>query len=227
MSTELINALENSVPLGGDTLARKWVLDVNVNYGATGAASWVRVRGVQDQSPSESPETQDSSTYDSGGWKSSAVTAMSWGWELTVMRKVADDGVTYDTAQEYFRSKSAQLGPGNIAEIRAYEWNGVDGPRVQAYQGLVGVSYVEQGGAMEALSSAKIVLTGQGRRLEIAHPGGPVEWVTLTPYTRGVQTIGSDASVLQVVTAGTSGATKPSATTLTDGTVVWKVVQAP
>ena len=77
MST-LITELENPTDLGADTLARKWVLDVDVAYGISGTPSWVRLRGVQDQSPSEDPETQDSSTYDSGGWKSSAVTAMGW-----------------------------------------------------------------------------------------------------------------------------------------------------
>lgn len=168
----LYNALQNPAQLGGDTLARKWVIDVDTAYGTAGAATptWVRIRGIQDQAPSEDPTTQDSSTYDSMGWKSTAVTALGWGWECTVARKAAADGVTYDPAQEYLRHKSLQMGPGNVAHIRAYEWNGIDGPRVQAYEGLVGVAYAEQGGGMDALSTAKITLTGQGARKDIDHP---------------------------------------------------------
>ena len=219
--------LENVTPLGGDTLARKWVIDVNVAYGVSETAEWVRLRGVQDQSPNEEPQTQDSSNYDSGGWTSTAVTAMSWGWEITVTRKADNTGVAYDTAQEYLRGKSLQMGPANVAEVRAYEWNGVDGPRVQAYQGLVGVSYAEQGGAHDALSTAQFTLSGQGRRLDIEHPAGPQTWAANTEYFRGDQVIGSDESVLQATNSGESGSTAPSAATLTDGDITWKVVVAP
>ena len=219
----LVQKLENPDPLGADTLARKWTLDVDVNYGISNTPKWVRIRGIQDQSPSEDPETQDSSTYDSGGWKSTAVTAMGWGWEITVARKTAD-GVVYDTGQEYLRQKSLRMGPANVAHIRAYEWNGLDGPRVQAYEGLVGVAYSEQGGDMTALSSAKITLSGQGRRIDTPHPCGPTAWQSSTPYVVGDQVLVADGSVLQATTAGTSGATMPTKTQLTDGSVTWKVV---
>ena len=95
---------------------------------------------------------------------------------MTVSRKVAADGVTYDIGQEYLRSKSLQIGPGNVAQVRAYEWNGLNGPRIQAYTGLVGVAYAEQGGEMSALSTANITLSGQGPRYDIAHPLGPAAW---------------------------------------------------
>lgn len=228
-----VSNLENPITLGADTLARKWVIDVNFNYGISDTPDWVRIRGITDQSPSEDPDTQDSSTYDSQGWKSSSVTAMGWGWELTVMRKVDADGVTYDDAQEYLRLRSLQMGPGNVAEVRAYEWNGVSGPRVQAYRGLVGVSYAEQGGSMEALSSAKITLSGQGRRYDIAHPAAPSSWVTATAYTVGEQVKLTGGAVLQATVGGTSGATQPTvpalpANTVTDGTapnqITWKVI---
>lgn len=227
MATDLITNLESGATLGAATLARKWVIDVDFNYNTgTSTPDWHRIRGIQDQSPSEDPETQDDSDYDSRGWKSEAVTAMGWGWELTVGRKTAEDGVTYDPAQEYLRLKSLQMGPGNVAHVRAYEWNGVNGPRVQAYEGLVGVSYAEQGGDMTELSSAKINLTGRGARTDIPHPAGPKAWAATTAVVVGQQVTIADGTVLQAVKAGTSGATAPTKTNLTDGSVTWKVVGA-
>ncbi len=213
--------------LGGDTLARKWVIDVDVNYDVDKSTPiWVRVRGITDQSPSEDPTTQDSSTYDSRGWKSTAVTAMGWGWEATVARKVASDGVTYDPGQEYLRVRGITMGPANTVHIRAYEWNGIDGPRVQAYEGLCSVSYQEGGGAMDALSSAQITLSGQGPRDDIPHPLGPKTWVAGTSYQRGEQVFGSDKSVLQATNSGeaTTQGDAPHEGDLQDGSVRWKIV---
>ena len=220
-----IEELENIEQMGGVTVARKWIIEVDVNYGVTDTPLWTRIRGITNQSPSEDPETPDASDYDSY-WKSTAVTALGWGWELTVSRKVAADGVTYDIGQEYLRSKSLQIGPGNVAQVRAYEWNGLNGPRIQAYTGLVGVAYAEQGGEMSALSTANVTLSGQGPRYDIAHPLGPVAWSASTVYAVGQQVTIADGSVLQVVVAGTSGATAPTQVSLTDGTVTWKVVVA-
>ena len=236
-----IAELENPAQLGGDTLARKWVIDVDVAFDPQvplAVPTWKRIRGITTQSPQENPTTQDSSTYDSQGWQSTAVTAMGWGWELTVARKTAEDGVTYDPAQEYLRAKSLQMGPSNVARVRAYEWNGVDGPRVQAYSGLVGVSYAEQGGEMSALSTANFVLSGQGRRADIPHPMGPIAWAATTAYTLGEQVVLSGGAVLQAVVVngtGTSGATAPVApgtvgSTVVDGTapnqITWKLIHA-
>lgn len=221
--------LETPPQKGGATLARKWILDVNFNYGVSETPDWVRLFGVTDMSPSEDQTTQDGATFDSGGWGSTVVTALSWGWEVTVSRETAADGVTYDPAQEYLRAKGLRQSPGNTCEIRAYEWNGEDGPRVQSYQGLVSVGYSEQVGAQDALSMAQFTLGGQGRRYDVAHPLGPQEWEVSTPYARGDQVFGSDDSVLQAVVAGTSAAAGPgpTASSLTDGTVTWKVVLAP
>lgn len=160
-------------PLGAATLARKWRIDVNT--GTKAAPVWVRVRGVSDFSPSEDPSTEDTSDYDSRGWKSETVTAMGWGAELTVERKqvvAAAAPATYDPGQEFLRLHSVQMGVDNVIEVRYYEVNGTSGPKVQAYQGSVGVRWAEQGGGMDGKSTAKVTLGGQGQRVDIAHPAG-------------------------------------------------------
>lgn len=155
--------------LGASTLARKWRMDVDAGTG--GVADWLRVRGVSEFAPSDDPSTQDTTDYDSLGWKSSAVTALGWGVTLTVERKADDtDATEYDPAQEFLRLKAEQTGIDNVARIRYYEWNGLTGPRVQAYEGDVGVQWAEQAGASDAKSTAQITLTGQGVREAITHP---------------------------------------------------------
>lgn len=156
-------------PLGPSTLARKWRCDVNT--GTAAAPIWVRVRGVSELTPSEEASTQDTTDYDAGGWSSTTNTQLGWGLELTVQRKTAEDGETYDPGQEFLRLRSDKLGPENQVTIRYYEVNGDQGPKVQAYQGTVGVAYAEQGGGTDAISTARITLAGQGRRLSIPHPG--------------------------------------------------------
>lgn len=221
-----IAALENPTPLGGATLARKWVVQVDFSADPL-TPDWKTLRGIKTFAPSEDPTNQDDSVFDDGGWKSTVTTAFSWGAEATVSRKTksATDRTAYDDVQEYLRLISYQQSPGNECRVRYFEWNGLDGPRVQAYTGQVSVSYRENGGAPDATSEAVIGLSGQGRRIDIAHPFGPAVWATGTVYTLGQRVFGSDGSVLQATTAtGTSGSTEPDENTLTDGTVTWKVV---
>ncbi len=213
--------------LGAATNARKWRLDVNV--GTYAAPVWERLRGVSEFTPSSDPSTQDTTDYDSQGWKSSAVTALGWGVTITVERKVDDEVPTeYDAAQEFLRLKADQTGLGNVVDVRYYEWNGLEGPRVQAYRGKAGVQYAEQGGAPDAKSTAQITLTGQGTRAVIAHPlaaYGATAWTATTAYAVGaLVTIG--AGTVQATVAGTSGATAPglpaaNGLTVTDGSVTW------
>lgn len=227
MTAQIIERVSNPPVEGGDTLARKWVIEVDLNYGI-GAANWSPLTGIVDQTPQEDPTTQDSSAYDSNGWKSSTVTALGWGWEVTVARRAAADGVTYPTVQEYLRNKSMQMGPGNLAKVRAWEWNGVTGPRVQAYEGMVGVAYSEQGGSMDALSRARFTLSGNGKRTDVPHPLGPVAWAA-TQVTAIGQQVTVTGGTLQATKAGTTGATAPTnpatvGATVTDATVIWRRV---
>ena len=65
------------VPLGASTLVRKWYLDVNT--GSVAIPVWVGVFGLLDFQPVLNPTLQDDSDFDSGGYKSSTVTALEIG----------------------------------------------------------------------------------------------------------------------------------------------------
>jgi hypothetical protein len=159
------------VALGATTLARKWAMDVDTNYGISAVPLWVGVFGMTEFTPTGAPGLQADSDYDSGGYTSSTATTQEWGITATLRRGVV--GVTpsaYDPGQEYLRLKSKNMGPANSAHVRYYELNGSTGPKVEAYEGIAAVAYANNGGGMDALSTAGLTLTGQGLLLPVTHP---------------------------------------------------------
>lgn len=156
------------VPLGGETLNRKWWIDVNT--GTYAAPTWTPVNGVVDFKPTYEPTTQDDSDFDSAGAKSEVVTAYSWGAELKLARKVTvADATIYDTGQEAIRTVADNLGTANVLDIRFYEVNS-GGPKTEAYRGYVVAKWSEDGGTMDALDSVTVSLIGKGARTAITHP---------------------------------------------------------
>jgi IPT/TIG domain-containing protein len=162
------------VPLGADQLARDWYVDVNIGSFAT--PNWIPVNGWQDLKPTFNPTTQDSSDYDSAGYKDSAVTAIEWGVTGKLGRKTrASDPTQYDQGQEVLRLAAQQLGNGNRVDIRFYEAAGGIGgsgsnPRAEAYRGFTNVQWEPDGGGMEALNVVSVTLGGKGQRSSITHP---------------------------------------------------------
>lgn len=178
-------ASTTKVPLGAATLNRKWYLDVNT--GSYEAPVWTGVFGVMEFKAPKTPTLQDDSDYDSGGWKSSTVTALTWAIELKIARKVtAASATVYDTGQEALRAASDLLGISNRVDIRWYEVTS-GGPKVEAYRGYATVTWNPDGGNMEAEDFVSVTLTGQGARTAITHPdseGAAVPVIArLTPYT--------------------------------------------
>ena len=157
-------------PLGGETLNRKWRLDINT--GTYAAPVWTPVAGITDFKPAFTPTLQDDSDFDGGGAKSKVATAYEWGVDIKVARKVkASDAATYDDAQEAIRAAAAQIGLSNVMDIRFYEVTS-GGPVAEAYRGYVVASWGEDGGAMDALDTVTVVLDGRGARTPITHPDG-------------------------------------------------------
>jgi hypothetical protein len=173
-------------PLGAGSLARRWWLDVNT--GTHAAPTWVAVNGVEDFKAPLDASVQDDSDYDSGGYKSSTVTALGWKIDLKLARKTTVASATvYDPGAEVLRAASELMGASNRVEVRWYEMT-TGGPKVEAYQGYAAVSWSEDGGGMDALASVSVTLTGQGSRDEITHPDGaavaPVLY-SITPAVGG------------------------------------------
>jgi len=156
--------------LGAGGLARRWYLDVNT--GTHAAPTWIAVNGVEDFKAPLDPSVQDDSDYDSGGYKSSTITAIGWSIDLKLARKVTVASPTvYDPGAEVLRAASVLMGASNRVEVRWYEMT-TSGPKVEAYQGYAAVSWSEDGGGMDALASVSVTLTGQGEREAITHPDG-------------------------------------------------------
>lgn len=217
-------AYPTRVALGATTLARKWALDVDTNYGL-GAPIWTGVFGMTEFAPTGTPGLQADSDYDSGGYTSSTVTTQEWGATSTLRRGVVGAApTTYDPGQEYLRLRSANMGPANTAHIRYYELNGVGGPRVEAYEGYVAVQYTNNGAGPDGLSTAGLTLTGQGVRLPITHPdttaaGAPVV-ASVAPLT--TSTVGG--GLILATGAGFATATTVTVGGTTVATIDWEPI---
>lgn len=158
------------VPLGADTLNRKWYLDVNT--GTHAAPVWVGVFGITEFKPELAPEKESDADFESGGWGSQALVELAWSLALKVQRKTqAADATAYDPGQEVLRAAGGAIGPANVVEVRWYEYAGAaGGPEVEAYQGYASVTWSDDGGDTKALATASVTLDGRGARTPITHP---------------------------------------------------------
>lgn len=163
-------AVTTKVPVGADTLVRKWCIDII--GGTDETPTYTGVFGITESKLIQSATTQDSSDFDGEGWKNSTVTAQEWGLEGKCRRgATTDDPAAYDPGQEILRLASIEMGPGNEIKVRIYEDNGASGPMVEAYEGFVGVTWEPDGGGMDAIDMASFKLLGHGKRTAITHPG--------------------------------------------------------
>lgn len=162
-------AVTPKVPLGASTTNRKWWLDVDTTPDVE-AATYIGVYGIQEFKDNVEPTSQDDSDFDGNGWKSETVTALLGKLEFKVGRKtLANDSTAYDPGQEILRLASRNTGTGNRVRVRYYEME-PGGPRVEAYEGWVSVSWTPDGGAMDATSTVTVALTFQGEPKPITHP---------------------------------------------------------
>jgi len=198
--------------LGGTTLARKWKLQVDTSAAQDGSV-WTPVRGITDSTPTGAPGLQADSDYDSQGGTSSTATTQEFGFTATFRRATPRNTPTqYDPGQEFLRLMSDKTGAENSAHVRWFEWNGPNGPKVEAYEGYVVVAYSNNGGGPDALSTAGVTLTGQGFKVPITHPdaaGAPAPTVaSLSPTTSAlvggalIALIGTQLNTVTTVTVG-------------------------
>lgn len=152
------------VPLGAATTNRKWFLDVK------NLEAFLGVFGITEFKDVLEGSLQDDSDFDGGGWLSEVNTANRWKIEGKCIRKtLASDPEAYDPGQEKIRLAAAKTGLENVLTIRWYEME-PGGPRTEAYEGEVAVTWSPDGGSTEAVSTASFVLSGRGARRVIPHP---------------------------------------------------------
>lgn len=162
----MADTIPERVQLGASTTNRKFYLDVQ-DPDAPGV--WLGVFGLQEGKPRPSEATtQDDSDFDGEGFKSQAVTALTWGFDGKVLRKLKnDDSSTYDPGQEVLRKVAERIGGRVMA--RYYEME-PDGPRIESKTGWCTVTWTPDGGNMESLDSVAISLTGRGKPTSTVHP---------------------------------------------------------
>lgn len=183
----MVDTIPARAPLGASTTNRKWWLDIE-DPAAPGIP--VAVFGISEFKfkPTEATQ-QDDSDFDGRGFKSSTVTAQTWGGEGKLMRKTKrSDPTRYDEGQEILRKTARKMGAANSLKVRVYEME-PEGPRVEAYSGYCLVTWSPDGGGMDALDSVSFALVGQGECAEIAHPEG----VTAAPVIASVLPSGAAA----------------------------------
>lgn len=202
------------------TLARKFRLEVNA--GTRAAPEWTLVRGITSFNPSIDTNLEDDTDFDSDGWGSQTKTLLSWSLATTVKRGKGVESGTYDPGQEILRRAAESFGAAGVVNVRWYDRDGGE----EAYSGDAEVSYANSGDSPTALAMADITLTGKGARQPITNPAAAPAWAATTAYALGLKVTLSGGQKLEATTAGTSGATQPTAPasvggTVTDGTVTW------
>lgn len=161
--------------LGASTLNRKWFLDIDIT--PTTTATWVGVYGVTEFKPGVETTSQDTSDFASA-WKGNQNTALSWKHEGKIKRAVtAASQIAYDPGQEAMRALATQVGVAGRGHFRWYEME-PSGPRVEAYEGYGTVTWTEDGGGMDALSTVSFVVNGDGARTAITHPQPAMPYIT-------------------------------------------------
>lgn len=190
----MVNSIPARQQLGASTTNRKWYVDVFNPQGGV----IVPVMGIGEYKPKPSdPTLQDDSDFDGGGYKSSTVTAQTWGGEGKLHRKTRTSAQNaYDPGQEILRKAAKGMGASNSVRVRIYEME-PNGPRVEAYEGMVAVSWSPDGGGMDATDTVSFTLTGQGAPVDIVHPEG----ATATPGVQSVLPAGAAVGA-NVVIAG-------------------------
>jgi hypothetical protein len=161
--------LPTRTALGASTLNRDYYMDVDT--GTTESPTWTPVMGIMEFQLNLEPDLQDDSDFDGGGFQSQTKTAEAWSAVTKIARKTTlADPTAYDAGQEFIRGKAiGKMGSANQVHVRIYEM-GDDGPREEAWEGYAAAGWSPDGGAMDALRTVSVTLTGQGELKPITHP---------------------------------------------------------
>jgi hypothetical protein len=146
------------------TLARKFRVDVTSDL--TLASGWLQLNGVDDWNDSITPNIEETSAYDTTGWKTNEVTMQDWSATASIFRRIVA-GV-YDPAQELVRACRGQFGTAARIGLRWYDKNG--GP--EAYSGVALPTWARANTGVANVEKATITFACTDIPLNfIANPG--------------------------------------------------------
>ncbi|NNJ04146.1 hypothetical protein HHX38_08360 [Streptomyces sp. PKU-MA01144] len=148
-------------------LARRWRMDVNMGDDVT--PDYQLCPAITEFQPQWPPNIEESTTYDSDGWKDNDKTGQEWSVELTFNRKATPDSTAFSPVHEALRLASFAYGPDSKVGVRFYDRNGLP----EAYSGKVLVTWEDQGGESTDLGQVQVTLTGTGPLTPITNPVTP------------------------------------------------------
>lgn len=196
------------------TLARDWILEVDINGVPT------RVRGLSSVSPIFEGSEQDDSDIDSEGFASQIVTGLAFRIEGGGKRKGENTaGFVDDPGQNFLRKKGRQTGTANIVTARIYRRDDLP----DAYEAETTVKWTDSAaGDTNALQEFSFTLSGRGKPRDIVKPlvpsGAQVFNVDLGGATAGTFTLTWNGQTTDTIAFNATNATvKTALVALDDG----------
>lgn len=198
------------------TLARDWILEVDINGVPT------RVRGLSSVSPIFEGSEQDDSDIDSEGFASQVVTGLAFRIEGGGKRKGENTaGFVDDPGQNFLRKKGRQTGTANIVTARIYRRDDLP----DAYEAETTVKWTDSAaGDTNALQEFSFTLSGRGKPRDIVKPlvpsGAQVFTVGVGAATAGTFTLTWNGKTTDTIAYNaTAAAIKTALVALDDGYV--------
>ncbi|MBT2505159.1 hypothetical protein J7I98_04450 [Streptomyces sp. ISL-98] len=148
-------------------LARRWRLEINM--GTVAVPDWQLCPAVTEFQWTAEPNHEDSTSYDSDGWKENTKTAQEWEVEATFNRKATPDSTAYSPVHEKIRTAWLAYGEDHKVHLRWMDRNGLP----EAYEGYGLPNWEPQGGEYTDLDQVQVTFTGTGALTPITNPIAP------------------------------------------------------
>lgn len=156
-----------STPTPETALARRWRLQIDMNYPTSPDPDWVTVFGIKEFKPAmPDPNIEDASDYESGGWNGNEKTAQEWELGVTLNRKKNGATKVFHPTHEKLRQAAFLFGSPSRAHLRWFDRDGMP----EAYEGTGIVKWENSGGEHTDLDQPEITITGDGELLMIDNP---------------------------------------------------------
>lgn len=184
------------------TLARKYRTDLTTDL--TLAGGWVQLKAVDDWNDSVTPNVEETTNYDTVGWKSKEITLQDWSAVASGFRQIIS--AVYDPGQEMLRACRGQFGDAGRIGVRWYDRNG--GP--EAYKGVAIVTWNRANTGVANVEKWTANLDGDatyGALTVITNPATPLLVPVLVGATPSGQAVGASVVITGSGFTGTVSST--------------------